>query len=97
LAKTVDAAFFVSPVSPDSETRIGTAVWVPGVDVPLVGARSSLQRVPPFHGFTFALRSRIMASASRFLENFTSALVGCLLYGLIWLPNLGATDTRRLN
>ena len=28
------AAFCVSQVAPDSETRIGAAVWVPGVDVP---------------------------------------------------------------
>jgi hypothetical protein len=31
------------------------------------------------------------ARESRFLENFTSVLVGCLLGGVIWLSNLGAT------
>src|SRR6266487_1434195 len=44
------AALFVSPVSPDSETRIGTAVWVPGTcrPPPLLGQAPGTTIAPSF-------------------------------------------------
>lgn len=60
LAENRCAAFFVSPVSPDSETRIAAAAWAPGVGrPPLLHGQVSGSRVERRSPFPSVNRNEI--------------------------------------
>jgi hypothetical protein len=46
LPKSRCAAFFVSPVAKTLETRIGAAVWAPGVEVPPFHPSGYMDKAP---------------------------------------------------